>query len=141
MRAMPNSRRRRDERGQATIEMIGVIPIAVLIAGAIIQLFMIGYAAVAAESSARLAAREFSQGTDPSSAEAHARQDSPGIFDAQVNVQDGNQSRAGSEPAVGDSPVPDAVSAKAVYTVPFIGIGVKGLNLHVTRYVVVPRTN
>lgn len=136
---MPTTRGRRDERGQATIEMIGIIPIAVMIAGAIIQLFMIGYAAVAAESSARLAAREVSSGTDPASAEQAAQRDAPKIFDARVDVQDGNQSTNGNEPSVTADTVPDAVSAKAVYTVPFLGIGVSGLDMHLTRYVVLPK--
>ena len=61
--------RRRDDRGQATIEMIGIIPIAAMIAGAIIQLYLVGYAAVAAESASRLAAREASKGMSSAEAE------------------------------------------------------------------------
>lgn len=55
---MRAGRQSRDERGVATIEMIGIIPVAVLIAGSILQLFLVGYAALSAESAARLAARE-----------------------------------------------------------------------------------
>jgi hypothetical protein len=33
------------------------------------------------------------------------------------------------------------VSAKATLTVPFLGIGVDALDIHVTRYAVFPRTS
>lgn len=137
---MPTVRRRRDEGGQATIEMIGIIPLAALIAGAIIQLYLVGYAAVAAESSSRLAAREYSKGASAGEAEAAGRGEANGIFDSVVAVSSGNQSNGVDEPAVTYRGVDDSVSARATLTVPFLGIGVKGLNYHVTRFTVMPRT-
>jgi Flp pilus assembly protein TadG len=137
---MGSVRRTARERGQATLEMVGIIPIFMLVLGAIIQLFLVGYAAVAAESTARHAAREASLGSSPDTAEARALSDAPRIFDARVNVQNGNQSVAGDEPGVSSALLSGAVSAKATFTVPFLGIGVDHLNLHVTRYAVLPRT-
>ena len=131
---------RRGERGQATLEMVGVLPLAMIVLGAVIQLFMVGYAAVAAESTARMAAREYSQGNSPTDAEHDALQHAPGVFDPTVNVYDGNVSRGGAEPSVDADALSGAVSAKSTYEVPFLGFGVKGLNMHVTRYSVVPRT-
>ena len=37
--------------------------------------------------------------------------------------------------------VGESVSARATLTVPFLGIGVKGLDYEVTRYTVMPRTD
>jgi Flp pilus assembly protein TadG len=134
-------RGRRDQRGQATLEMIGILPLFMIVLGAIIQLFMIGYAAVSAEGSARLAARELSKGTDASTAQRLAERDAPRYFDARVVPSQGNLSRSGDEPAVGAGGEAGSVSAKATLTVPFLGIGVSGLDIHVTRYAVFPRTS
>jgi hypothetical protein len=127
----------------ATIEMIGIIPLAVMIAGAIIQLYLVGYAAVKAESAARLAAREASQGTAYAAAEGMAYDQFPGgsMFDPQFHVAPGDQSETGEEPSVDGSSLTDEVSAKATLTVPFLGIGIKGLDIHVTRYAVMPMTD
>ncbi len=133
--------RRRGEGGQATIEMIGIIPLAALIAGAIIQLYLVGYAAVAAESASRLAAREASKGMSASAAESVGRGDVVTIFEPEVEVRSGNLSDSGEEPSIDPSGVADAVSARATLTVPFLGIGVKGLNYEVTRYTVMPETD
>lgn len=133
--------RPRDERGQATIEMIGILPLAALIAGAIIQLYLVGYAAVAAESASRLAAREASKGMSSTEAEQVGRGDVMSIFEPQVEVSDGNISEAGEEPSVTSTGVGQAVSARATLTVPFLGIGVSGLDIDVTRYTVMPRTD
>jgi hypothetical protein len=133
--------RRRDQGGQATIEMIGIIPIAALVAGAIIQLYLVGYAAVAAESASRLAAREASKGMSHGAAESVGRGDVAAIFTPVVEVRSGNLSTSGEEPSVDPRSVGDAVSARATLTVPFLGIGVKGLNYQVTRYTVMPATD
>jgi Flp pilus assembly protein TadG len=132
---------RRSDRGQATLEMIGIIPIFVIVLGAIIQLFMIGYAGVSAEASARVAARELSKGTDPGTARRLGEQDAPRYFDARVVPSSGNLSQSGDEPSVGASGEDRSVSARATLTVPFLGIGVRGLDIHVTRYAVFPRTS
>jgi hypothetical protein len=131
----------RSQRGQATLEMIGILPLFVIVLGAIIQLFMIGYAAVSAEASARLAAREMSKGTAVATARQLAERDAPRYFDPQVSPSTGNLSGAGDEPAVGAGGEPESVSAKATLTVPFLGIGVSGLDMHVTRYAVFPSTS
>lgn len=131
----------RGRRGQATLEMIGILPLFVIVLGAVIQLFMIGYAAVSAEGSARVAARELSKGTSAQTATRLAEQDAPGVFAARVVPSDGNLSRAGDEPSVTAGAQAGSVSASATLTVPFLGIGVRGLDMHVTRYAVFPRTS
>jgi Flp pilus assembly protein TadG len=133
--------RRRSQRGQASLEMIGILPLFVIILGAVIQLFMIGYSAVSAEASARVAARELSKGSSASTATQLAEQDAPRVFEARVVTSDGNLSRAGQEPSVGAGAEAGSVSASATLTVPFLGIGVRGLDMHVTRYAVFPRTS
>ena len=134
-------RRGRGQRGQATLEMIGILPLFVIVLGAIIQLFMIGYAAVSAEAAARLAARELSKGTDAATAQRLAEQDAPRYFDPRVLPSVGNLSGPGDEPAVDAGGEPGSVSAKATLTVPFLGIGVSGLDIRVTRYAVFPSTS
>lgn len=133
--------RARDEGGQASLEIIGIIPIVALVLGGIIQLFLVGYAAVSAESASRLAAREFSKGASSPAAEAIARQEVGSLFKPTAEVATGNLSQAGDEPGtsyVGGLESP--VSAKVSATVPFLGIGVKNLDITVTRYTVLPRT-
>ncbi len=134
-------RRRRTEEGQATIEMLGILPMALLVAGAILQLFLLGYAAVSAESAARLAAREVSKGTSANSAERMAERSVPGIFDPDVDAGSGDRSRAGEEPEVRGGAGFGAVSAEAKVKIPFMGFGVKGLDITVTRYSVMPDTD
>jgi hypothetical protein len=121
--------------------MIGVLPLAAIIVGAVIQLFMLGYAGVSAEASARVAARELSKGAGTATARRLGEQDAPRVFDARVVPSSGNLSRAGDEPSVGGGGQPDSVSARATLTVPFLGIGVRGLDIDVTRYAVFPRTD
>ena len=54
----------------------------------------------------------------------------------------GNHSASGEEPSVGYRSLgDDPVTATATLTVPFLGIGVKGLDLHITRYTVMPTTD
>ncbi len=134
---MRAGRQSRDERGVATIEMIGIIPVAVLIAGSILQLFLVGYAALSAESAARLAAREAAGGASPHQAAAEAEASVNSIFEPQVDVG-GNLSASGDEPAVGSRSVDAGAGAEARLTVPFLGIGVDSLNITVTRYAVLP---
>ena len=69
------------------------------------------------------------------------RGDVVGLFDPEVEVRDGNLSAAGEEPSVTSTGVGESVSARATLTVPFLGIGVKGLDYEVTRYTVMPRTD
>lgn len=133
--------RQRDENGVATIEVIGIIPIALVIAGAILQIYMLGYAAVAAESASRLAAREASKGTDSASAESIGEHDVNQIFSPQITIRSGDQSSPGDEPAVDGGSADDAVTAEATLEVPFLGIGLDGLNYQVTRYTVMPVTD
>ncbi len=131
----------RSEQGQATIEILGIIPVAVLVLGGIIQLYLVGYAAVSAESASRLAAREYSKGASAGAAEAAARSAVGSLFEPTVRVGPGNLSSGGDEPSVGYSGGLDApVSARVTATVPFLGIGVKALDITVTRYSVMPRT-
>jgi hypothetical protein len=120
--------------------MIGILPLFVIILGAVIQLFMIGYSAVSAEASARVAARELSKGSSASTATSLAEQDAPRVFEARVVTSEGNLSRAGQEPSVGAGDEAGSVSASATLTVPFLGFGVPGLDMHITRYAVFPRT-
>lgn len=136
------NKRRRNERGQAVIEMLGILPIAILITGAIIQLFLVGYAAVSAESSARLAAREASQGSDYDSASRAAEADVPGIFGASVRVSGYDPSQSGDEPSIeSTSGAFDEVGAVSRVKVPFLGFGIDSLDITVTRYAVMPRTD
>lgn len=134
------SPRGRGQRGQATIEMLGILPIAILVAGIILELFLIGYAAVSAESAARQAAREVSRGTSAHSAERRAERGVPGVFEANVHAGHGAVA-LGEEPGVSSGGVTDQVSAEARVKVPFLGFGVKGLNLTVTRYATMPNMN
>lgn len=134
-----------DERGQGTIEILATIPFALLITGAIIQLFFIGFAAVTAEGTARLAAREASKGTDQSSAESMAERDIPGFFKdgSSVTVGSGDISNGGDEPSVSGTGGGDVVSARSEIRVPVFGLGfgIDDLDIKVTRYAVMPRTD
>jgi hypothetical protein len=133
--------RKPDERGQATIEILGIIPIAALVLGGIIQLFLVGYAAVAAESASRLAAREYSKGASAQAAEASARADVGSLFEPTAQVGPGNLSESADEPSVSyQGGLEEPVSAKVTVKVPFLGIGVEALDIRVTRYTVMPRT-
>lgn len=132
-------REQRGERGTATLEMIGIIPMAFLVAGAIIQLYMVGYAAVAAESAARLTAREASKGTSAGSAESQGEDSVNARFRPRVDLV--SSAEAGDEPSVRPAAVENEVTAKATLAVPFLGIGVESLDLEITRYVVMPVTD
>lgn len=137
-------RRMRNEKGQGTIEILATIPFALLITGAIIQLFFIGFGAVTAEGTARLAAREASKGTDQPRAESMAERDIPGFFKdgSSVTVGDGDISGRGDEPSVSGTGGGDVVSAKSEIRVPIFGLGfgIDDLDITVTRYAVMPVT-
>ncbi|WP_109510115.1 TadE/TadG family type IV pilus assembly protein [Nocardioides speluncae] len=137
-------RRTRNEKGQGTIEILATIPFALLITGAIIQLFFIGYAAVSAEGTARQAARDASKGVDHSSAESNAERDIPGFFKdgSSVSVSSGDISSSGDEPSVTGTGGGDVVSAKSQIRVPVFGMGfgIDDLDITVTRYAVMPVT-
>ncbi len=131
-------RRRRDENGMASIELVGIIPVAFLICGAIIQLFLIGYAAVSAESAARLAARECSKGLSDGYVRDEAARNVPKFFEP--NVSTGCRVPTGNgEPGVVAAGIrPDEVSVRVRVKVPFLGIGVPDLDMTVERYAVMP---
>ncbi|MFT4288475.1 TadE/TadG family type IV pilus assembly protein [Nocardioides sp.] len=140
----PVSRRHRDERGSiAAIETIGIIPIAAIMAGAIFQLYLMGQAGVEAESAARLTARELSKGTTASVAEgAGLRQANP-RFKVKVYVgsapppaPDTETSWTGGE--FNTTTPADSTPVTASATVPFLGIGIPGLNIQVRRTAAMP---
>jgi len=119
-------RTRRDQRGSTTaIEVIGLIPIMALVVGAIFQIYLVAQAGVEATAAARLTARELSKGTAATTAASQGRAQANPRFAVRVTAA----------PAFG----PGArVSATAQATVPFLGIGVPGLDLTVTRSAAMP---
>ena len=131
---MKRRRALRDERGSITaIETLGMIPIIVIIVGAMFQLYLLAQAGVEAESAARLATREMSKGTPASTAESHGRSQANARFQVEVQAH----GHTADEP--GTSGASDAVSATAKATVPFLGIGVPGLDLTIERSAVMPQ--
>ena len=101
--------------------VVGLIVLGVLILGGIIQLFLVGYAAVSAESASRLAAREYSKGADAGAAESAARQAVGSLFDPIAEVGPGNLSEGSDEPSVSyqgglEEPVSAKVSAIASHS-------------------------
>lgn len=132
-----------DERGQGTIEILATIPFALLITGAIIQLFFIGFAAVSAEGTSRQAARDASKGVDHTLAAADAKSGIPGFFESTVEVSSGDISDGGDEPSVTGTGSGDVVSARTEIRVPVFGLGfgIDDLDIKVTRYAVMPVTD
>ena len=131
---MKRRRARRDERGSITaIETLGMIPIIVIVVGAMFQLYLLAQAGVEAESAARLATREMSKGTSASAAESHGRSQANPRFQVEVSADDDSAGEPGTSGAS------DAVSATASATVPFLGIGVPGLDLTIERSAVMPQ--
>ena len=55
---------RRGERGQASVELIGMLPFLVLAALLVWQLLLVGYASTSAENAARAASRVVARGGD-----------------------------------------------------------------------------
>lgn len=76
-------RRVRCTRGQASVELVGILPLAVLVALAIGQLLAAGAARELAGSAAEAGAAAILQGTDPKAA---ARDALPGWSDGHVDV-------------------------------------------------------
>jgi hypothetical protein len=58
----------RDQRGQASVELVGVLPFCVFACAVVWQLALAGHAAWAVGSAARAAARADAVGSDPSAA-------------------------------------------------------------------------
>lgn len=54
--------RARDERGQASVELVGMLPFLVLAAMLVWQLLLVGYAVTSAENAARAASRVEARG-------------------------------------------------------------------------------
>ncbi len=122
------------ERGSITaIEVLGVIPIAAIVVGAIFQLYLLGQAGVEAESAARLAARELSKGASESVARQAGRGQANARFDVRIDVGATDAGEPGGVGTAGDS-----VAVTASATVPFLGIGVDGLDLTIERSAVMP---
>lgn len=67
-------RRRLGERGVASIEVVGLLPLIALVVSMILQFVASAYTADATEAAARAAARAYSLGEDPTAA---ARQSLP----------------------------------------------------------------
>lgn len=125
---------RRDERGSITaIETLGFIPIIVIIVGAIFQLYLLAQAGVEAESAARLATRELSKGTSSSEAESAGQDQANPRFEVDVRAYDDSS----HEPGTGSAS--DSVSATAEATVPFLGIGIPGLDITIERTATMPQ--
>lgn len=64
--------RRRGERGQASVELIGMLPFLVLAALLVWQLLLVGYAVTSAENAARAASRVEARGGDGRKAAARS---------------------------------------------------------------------
>jgi hypothetical protein len=131
---MKRRRARHDERGSITaIETLGMIPIIAIVVGVMFQLYLLAQAGVEAESAARLATREMSKGTSASTAERDGRSQANPRFEVEVQADDDSAHEPGTSGAS------DAVSATAKATVPFLGIGVPGLDLTIERSAVMPQ--
>lgn len=68
----PTPRRARRDRGVASLELVGLLPLVALVVSMILQLVASAYTADAAESAARAAARAYSLGQDPTAAARHS---------------------------------------------------------------------
>jgi hypothetical protein len=75
--------RRECERGQASVEMIGVLPAALLVVAIVWQLLLAGQAAWLAANAARVAARAQAVGRDPKAA---ARSSLPSYLESRLEV-------------------------------------------------------
>ena len=84
------------ERGQASVELLGALPVLLLVGLALLQLLAIGYAKVEAGSAAEAAALALVAGGDPRAA---ARESLPGWSRAQARIsQDGGTVRVTLRP-------------------------------------------
>ena len=73
----------RDERGQATLELLGLLPAVLLVGLVALQLLAVGYAKVLAGTAAEAGALALAAGADP---RAGAREALPGWARARVRV-------------------------------------------------------
>jgi hypothetical protein len=76
-----------DDRGQASVELLGVLPAVLVVALVLFQVGAIGYAAVLAGSSAEAGALAMAAGADP---RAGARESLPGWSRAGARVTSGH---------------------------------------------------
>ena len=80
---MSSPRRRDREQGQASVELLGVLPLLVALALAVLQLLSVGYASVLAGNAAEAGALALAAGGD---ARAGAREALPGWSRAHAEV-------------------------------------------------------
>lgn len=101
------------ERGQASVELVGVLPFCAFVCAVVWQLALAGHAAWAVGSAARAAARAEAVGGDPSLAARSAL--SPSLERGlRVSAGDGGRVRVTVRvPAIGDLVVLGGVSASA----------------------------
>jgi hypothetical protein len=84
--SLPARARARDQRGQATVELIALLPCLAALLAALWQLALLGYAEWAASAAARAAARAHAVGSDPGRA---AREHVPGSLRGGLQVSAG----------------------------------------------------
>lgn len=136
----PLARESRDDRGYASIEVLGMLPFFFLAAAFVLQLAFIGYGAMKAESSARYAAREVSRGEDPTTVRQQVQARARGLEDVTVAFDGGGTASAdGEEPGISAVADGDAVSAVVSVTIPSF-FHVDLLDVRITRHAVMPRT-
>jgi hypothetical protein len=82
----PISRATRPERGQASVELLALVPLVLAVGLAAAQLLAVGYSSVLAGNAAEAGALALAGGGDPRAA---ARQALPGWSRARVSVQGG----------------------------------------------------
>lgn len=73
----------RDQRGQATVELLGALPVLLVLGLAVAQLLAVGYAAVLADNAAEAGALALAARVDP---ETSARNALPGWGRARASV-------------------------------------------------------
>jgi hypothetical protein len=76
-----------DAAGQASVELVAVLPFACLVCAVVWQVVLAGHAAWAAGSAARAAARASAVGLDPKAA---ARSALPGGLERRLSVREGS---------------------------------------------------
>jgi pilus assembly protein CpaE len=109
----PGAQRTDDERGQASVELLGVLPAALLLALVGWQLVLAGHALWLAGNAARVGARAKAVGFDPAAA---ARSSLPSYLRRELRVTErGDEVRVGVHPpwVIGRSPAPLELSARA----------------------------
>ncbi|MEV6106015.1 AAA family ATPase [Streptomyces sp. NPDC051940] len=79
----PTGRRRRGDKGQVTVEFMGMIPLIALVLALVWQFVLVGYTFSLAGNAADMAARAAAVGDDPAAA---AEEDLPSAWDAEVST-------------------------------------------------------